>query len=125
MNAFQILDRDSNAIAINTLDREICELLGNEYDNKYYAMLGRREDHASEIDFIRRTSNWFDVLGWQIAQGKNFEEIIATMAEDMKEYLGKIDENGKEITLEVIYPYHLKVLNHWINQGYQPKQVKE
>ena len=42
MNAFQILDKNNLPISINTLDKEVCELVGNEVDEKYYCRLGKK-----------------------------------------------------------------------------------
>lgn len=124
MNAFMILDKNNNPIPIKELDREVCELVGNEIDPKYYCTLGKREDFKSEWEYIT-CSNWYDTIGWMIAKGKNFQEILDYYAEGMKDFIGKTDENGETITLEYIYPYHTKVLNTWIKKGYQPKQIKE
>jgi len=123
MNAFQILDKNNNAIPINKLDEEVCKIVGNEKDSKWYCTLGRREDHESNWAFISKTTNWYDSIGWMIAEGKSFQNILAYYAESMKEFIGEIDEDGTVITLEVIYPYHTKVLNSWINKGYTAKQV--
>jgi hypothetical protein len=41
----------------------------------------------------------------------------------MKDFIGQTDEDGSVITLEVIYPYHTKLLNYWINAGYTAKQI--
>lgn len=130
MNAFQILDKDNNAIKINDLDREVCELTGNEVDPKEYCRLGNRKDfpegHKGNIDFIFNTYNWYDTIGWMIAsEGKSLQDIIEYYKDVMKEFLGKVDENGEVITIEYIYPYHMKVLNSWINKGYTAKQIIE
>lgn len=128
MSAFQILDKNNNAIPINKLDKEVCELVGNEQDNKYYCTLGKREDYPDGFkgkwEFHSRTTNWYDSIGWMIAsEGKSLQDIIDYYTNVMKDFIGKKDENGVIITLESIYPYHTKVLNSWINKGYTTKQL--
>lgn len=122
---FKILDAEGNAISIKALDKEVCDLVGVEVDPKYYCRLGKPEDFEKEIDYLFKTSNWYDTIGWMIAsENKSFEDIIEYYTEPMKEYLGKTDENGTVITMDVIYPYHMKVLKTWIAKGYQPKSVE-
>ncbi len=128
MNAFQILDKDNNPISIGQLDREVCELTGNEVDTKWYCTLGNRKDYPEgfkgDMEYSRRTSNWYDTIGWMIAsEAKSLQDIIDYYADVMKEFIGQTDDDGSIITLEKIYPYHLKVLNTWINKGYQAKQI--
>lgn len=124
MNAFQILDANGKAISINSLDKEVCELVGVDVDKKHYCKLGKREDYDSNWDYISKTSNWFDTIGWLIAsKGLSLQGILDYYADSMKDFIGKKDEDGNIITLEVIYPYHTKVLNAWINKGYQAKQI--
>lgn len=126
MKSFQILDKENNPISINELDKEVCELTDNEQDKKWYCPLGNKKDHKSKIDFIRKCSNWYDTIGWMIAsENKSFQDILDYYIEIMKEFIGKKDEDGTIITLEVIYPYHTKVLNTWINKGYKAKQIIE
>jgi len=124
MNAFQILDKDNNPISIGELDRQVCELTGNEIDKKHYCRLGNIKDHKSEMKYVFNTSNWYDTIGWMIAsENKSFQDILDYYADVMKEYIGKVNEDGTIITLEYIYPYHTLVLNTWINKGYKAKQV--
>lgn len=52
MNAFQILDKYNQPIAISRLDREVCALVGNEVDERHYCILGKREDHESEFKYL-------------------------------------------------------------------------
>ena len=124
MNAFKILDKDNNPIAINQLDKEVCEIVGNEISPKSYCLLGKREDYESEWKYISGCSNWYDTIGWMIAsENKSFQDILDYYAEVMKEFIGDVDEDGVVVTLEYIYPYHTKLLNSWIEKGYQPKQI--
>lgn len=128
MNAFQILNSQGQAIPINQLDQEICDLIGNPIDPKHYCLLGKREDYpdtpSGEWKYLTSCPNWYDTIGWMIAsENKSFEEILDFYAEPMKKFIGQKDSNGVEITLEYIYPYHTKVLNTFIQKGYKPKQI--
>ncbi len=124
MNGFQILDKENNPIGINALDKEVCDMVGNEVDKKQYCRLGRREDFEKELDYVFKTSNWYDTIGWMIAsENKSFQDIIDYYTEIMKEFIGKKDDDGSIITIETIYPYHMKVLNTWIEKGYKTKQI--
>lgn len=130
MNAFQILDKEGNAIPIGTLDREVCKIIGVDVDPKHYCKLGRRDDYPEgfkgEFDYQSNTYNWYDTIGWMIADANlTLQDILQYYADNMKDYIGKQDENGNTITLETIYPYHTKVLNTWISKGYTTKQIKE
>jgi len=124
MNAFQILDKYNNPVPINQLDKEVCNLIGVESNPKYYCQLGKREDHKTEWDFLCKTSNWYDTIGWMIADtGRSFEEILEYYTESFKEFIDQVDENGVTITLEYIIPYHTKVIHYWMEKGYKTKQI--
>lgn len=125
MNAFQILNKEGNPIPINDLDREVCELTGNEYDPKHYCVLGNRKDHKSDLDFMINTHNWYDTIGYQISQGMSFEDIYENWIKTMSDFIGQLDENGEVITVETCVPYHTKVLKSWIEKGYKGKQIIE
>lgn len=121
---FQILDKGGTPILINELDREICELLNKEYDDKYYCGLAFQREGERDLDFAFRDRNWFDTIGFLIAsENKSFEEIKEVFSKPMEEFLGKVDEKGNVITIESIYPGEMAVLNNWIAKGYTPKQV--
>lgn len=53
-----------------------------------------------------------------------FERILEELAAPMKDFIGKTDENGVEITLEYIYPKKCQLIKYWTEKGYQPKSVK-
>ena len=77
------------------------------------------------MDFIFSTHNWYDTIGWMIASmGYTLQELRDYYETPFKSILGKIDDNGDIITLEKIYPYHMKVIDFWIEKGYQTKQIK-
>lgn len=121
---FRILDKNNNPISINDLDREVCELVGNKYSTTSYCQLGRRSDYPDDtkgyISYLCETSNWFDTIGYMLAKGMSFQDILNYYTEPFIDILGEKDDNDVTITLELIYPYHTKVLNTWIEKGYQP-----
>ena len=130
MNAFKILDNKGNAISINKLDKEVCEMMGAEVDNKHYCRLGKREEFdesiKGELDYLFHSPNWYDTIGWLIAsEGLSFEGIIDYLKKDMKHFLGTKDEDGSIITIEDIYPHYMQVLNTWIEKGYKAVQILE
>lgn len=124
MKAFQILNKEGIAISINKLDEEVCAIVGVEVHPKDYCKLGKREEYKTNFDYIC-VSNWFDTIGWDIAQGLSFQDILDKWSDVMKEFIGQTDEQGNIITLETCIPYQYKVLNSWIEKGYQPISVDE
>lgn len=97
MNAFQILDKDNNPISIGQLDKEVCELTGNEIDPKHYCSLGNRKDYPEgfkgDMEYHGKTSNWYDTIGWMIAyEGKSLQDIIDYYTDIMKEFIGQIGD---------------------------------
>jgi len=124
---FQIRDTKGEAIAINTLDKEIAVLWGVECRPKRYAVRNNRDFYPEGIkgdfDFASQ-SNWFDTIGYMIhAEGKSIQDLIDYYTDVMKEYLGKTDEDGSIITIEIIYPKIMLLLNTWLNKGYTSHQV--
>lgn len=65
-DCFQLLDSNSGkAVNLNEIDKEVCELLDVPVDEKKY---GGVPSHKNSF-------NWFDTIGFQLSQGKTFEEI--------------------------------------------------
>jgi hypothetical protein len=127
-NTFQILDKDGNAIPINQLDREVCELQGKEYDPKWYCGFAdpSKYEDLNCIDYIYKemSSNWHDTLGRLISnEGFSFEGMIEYYEGVMKDYVGKKDENGVVLTIDMIYPRRIPLIRHWIEKGYKTKQI--
>lgn len=126
MNAFKILDKEGVAIPINKLDEEVCNLFEIKVQPKTYCKLGKKEEFKDELEYLFRAQNWFDTIGWMIAsENKSFQDILDYYADIMKDFIGVVDDDGNTITLETIYPYQTKLLNHWIEKGYIAVQVKE
>lgn len=65
-NCFQLTKKgEQEATPLNTIDRELCALLGVEEHPKLYA------------------GHWFDHIGFKLALGKTFEQIKADITHDM------------------------------------------
>jgi len=127
MDSFQILNKDNTPIIINKLDEEVCALWKVPVDKKSYAVEYPREhfsdDRSGAFEYASQ-SNWFDTIGWMAAEGKSLQDMIDYYTDIMKDYIGKIDEDGTIITVESIYPKRMLLLNTWIEKGYQTKQLK-
>lgn len=81
MAQFKVLKADGQAITINDLDREACELWGKEFDDEEYATPFKYEpfsnpDNLEGIELTRAKFrhesnkpmlNWFDMIGAKIA----------------------------------------------------------
>lgn len=118
MNKFQILDKNGNAIAINDLDKEVCELFDISYHPKEYCKLGKRSDFTNDIKGSWEYAcvpNWFDIIGWKISQGESLQDIY----DDYQKML----DGSHDIKVEEAFPYRIKLLTYWINKGYVGKAL--
>lgn len=138
MSSFQIHDASGQAISINNLDKEACELWGTEVHKKDYASPSdipeikaryftehNPEEHRKplldECKFWMERQNWFDWIGWKIAQGNTSweglrEEILTPYrkhGEGMMEYI-KTDPR--------IWGF-IDLINLWEHKGYTPVQL--
>lgn len=111
---FKILDNQGKAINNSDLDKEACLLWGIEVDERYY---------GSPYEGERRTTSWFDVIGWKI----HFERLTTWKAvknsirndylEDRKELGDGL--YGVKYMLEAQKPM-FDLIYHWRNKGYKP-----
>ena len=161
MNKFQILDKDANALTMGELDKEAAEFWGKEVHPKHYANPfpeKRASEDASLSEKMRikyenamnNSSNWFDVIGWNIAnQGTytyGWHNVVYTMVtEKLGECLVSLRENepikiaefvgDTEIHLESsweealystlnYYKPFIDLINHWMAKGYMPVKVE-
>ena len=123
MNSFKILNKDGVALPINTIDKEICEILGHDLKSKHYAKFKTPEECKDAWEYAKEP-NWFDTFGWMIAsEGKSWLDMIAYYVEPMKEYIGQKNEDDTLITIDYIYPKRMNVLRAFIEKGYQPIQI--
>lgn len=131
MNGFQILDKNNKAIPMNILDAEVAELWGfkPEVNTEYAKEYSRDHFEKGTKGCLKyyRQSNWFDTIGWTIAdEGLSLQGILDKYADDFSKYIGKKDsKTGEVITLETIYPKRVLLINTWIAKGYKAKQVLE
>ena len=161
MNKFQILDKDANALTMAELDTEAAEFWGKEvhptlYANTFPDKKISKDTPYSEAVRIERenamnnVSNWFDVIGWNIAnQGTytyGWHNVVHTMVtEKLGECLVSLRENepikiaefvgDTEIHLESsweealystlnYYKPFIDLINHWMAKGYMPVKVE-
>ncbi len=124
MNSFQILDKNNNPIAINELDKEACELWNKAVDTKQYAYPEVKpekfESYKDSFNFYCGLTNWFDKIGWKIAQGReSWNTIKEEILEPFKEF------SKDEIDNYLPVAGYINLINHWESKGYTPKQIIE
>ena len=162
MNSFQILDKDGKALTMGELDKEAAEFWNKKVHPKHYAnpFPDKVADEGASLsekirienkNALNNASNWFDVIGWNIAnQGKytfSWRNVAHTMlAENLGECLISLYEGeqikiaefvgGKELHLEDsweiklfnalnYYKPFVDLINHWSAKGYTPVKVEE
>lgn len=93
MSAFQIHDKDGNAISIKDLDQEACEFWKVEKQEKWYASpKNMKSDGTEEKSVMKQRINWYDFIGHNIARfDLKFTELRwDTVVEQMiASYLGR------------------------------------
>lgn len=162
MNAFKILDKNGKALTMGKLDKEAAEFWGKEVHPKHYTnpfpdKVASEDAPLSEKirieskNALNNASNWFDVIGWNIAnQGKytfSWRNVAHTMlAENLGECLINLYEDeqikiaefvgDKELhladnweiklfhTLNYYKPF-VDLINHWSAKGYVPVKIEE
>ena len=162
MNAFKILDKNGKALTMGELDKEAAEFWGKEVHPKHYAnpFPDKATDEGASLskkirieseNALNNASNWFDVIGWNIAnQGKytfSWRNVAHTMlAENLGECLINLYEDeqikiaefvgGRELHLadswEIklfhalnYYKPFVDLINHWMAKGYIPVKVEQ
>lgn len=134
MNQFEIHDKDGNAIILNELDRQACDLWGTQIDNsrkgqwaspydavkdKYLSgeyTYGERK-MKGEVAFWASRQNWFDRIGWQIASGKTtWEELREDILSIYLEHCIPIEEIQQDIR---IWGF-VQLIELWKSKGYVP-----
>ena len=162
MNSFQILDKDCKALTMTELDKEAAEFWGKEVNPKYYANpfpIKKASEGASysEVMHIEREnaqnngSNWFDIIGWNIANQGNYthgwRNVVHTMVTqslgeclinlnkdkpiELDKFVGDTEihlEDSCEVKLYSTLNYYkpfIDLINHWMAKGYTPVKVEE
>ena len=161
MNAFKILDKNGKTLTMGELDKEAAEFWGKEVHPKHYAnpftdkKISKDTPYSEAVRIERENamnnvSNWFDVIGWNIAnQGTytyGWHNVVHTMVtEKLGECLVSLRENepikiaefvgDTEIHLESsweealystlnYYKPFIDLINHWMAKGYMPVKVE-
>ena len=122
--SFQIIDNTGDPIAIDVLDREVCELWGVEYDIKWYAKPNPRSHYEESFKGAYEhaaQNNWFDSIGYAIHSKKlnTWEEVI----NHFYGMYGKIIEEYK-VKLSDLIPKEIKLIEHWVSKNYKPRYIK-
>lgn len=157
MNEFQILNAEGEAISINTLDQEAAKFWGKPLDSKSYASPAKQREGEGEYQFMSRemSANWFDQLGYAIANQGNYTsgwQNVALYMLDCSNYLLEEDKDtvklctfnvtafdgvplatadlSKYLAMGLIVKLeyakpYVDLMNHWQAKGYTPKQIKK
>lgn len=122
---FQILDKDSNAITLHALDKEVAMLWEVKCDDTHYAVPNSREYYQEEgrkkFDYHNQI-NWFDSIGYVIHSKKltNWKQVKDHFIEL---YQSILDEY--KITLDDLEPKLVALINYWESKGYIPIPVED
>lgn len=127
---FQILDKNGNAMAINAIDKEICEFFGVEQHKKWYAS-PPIEDDSFKAKWNK--INWFDYIGWMIHYDKidSWDKMTDKMIEPFQELLIKEGYTEKQQQIEFLKTqlhsdkFYFELIEKFKNQGYIPKPVED
>jgi hypothetical protein len=144
MSAFKILNSNKEAIAINALDKEAAEFWKKEVKPRSYATptpefintnnLEGRELMIAEWDHSRNEKiNWFDLIGWHIANPKvnyttGWKNIKCSILSVHTESLALYSYEEQKILLEAANNYvkpYFDLIDHWCEKGFIPVQIKE
>lgn len=140
MKSFRIVDKEGNIVPINQLDTEAAEFWGRKvHPTRYSSPKPEGYDQMSELEQLQHdlSANWFDMIGWNIANQGNhttgWANVVYTMC---VENLGRVFIN-KENSLQLIlnaktiaqlqylineyYKPYLDLINNWAYKGYQPR----
>ena len=123
--SFQILNKEGQAIGINTLDAEAAKFWGKEVHVKQYAT--PREGRIS--------GNWFDVIGLPISCHRGADDVTwkNVIAWQLDYYIDIVVKDDKVQSTEDIaketpewlnfYKPYIELVLHWKTLGYTPKTV--
>ena len=162
MNAFKILDKNGKALTMSKLDKEAAEFWNKKVHPKHYAnpFPDKAADEGASLaekirieneNALNNASNWFDVIGWNIANQGNYttgwQNVAHTMlAENLGECLVRFNKDepiklaefvgDKELHLEDsweiklfnalnYYKPFVDLINHWSAKGYVPVKIEE
>jgi len=122
--------KDNELISIVEVDKEVAKFFGTEYHEKYYSSHIKKEDYIKEgklSEFAywrdRMSSNWFDVLAYQVEKAKGaittWNDAFKHMIDEFMTY-----KSAKAISREdmenVIYKHFKDLVAHFNSLGWQP-----
>lgn len=119
---FQILNNDKKPINIYELDKEACQLWGQEYDKKWYARPYVRDtypDDSQGYAWYCMQSNWFDQIGYIIHRYN-----CNTWTAVRRELINGL-EKYDALMQYLIRDKYLQLVEHWEAKGYMPRPVKD
>lgn len=162
MNSFQILNANGQALTMKELDKEAAEFWGKEVDPKHYANPFHKKVADEGASFsekiqierdnaLNNGSNWFDIIGWNIANQGNYtsgwRNVVHTMVTEnlgeclvrlnkdkpieLAEFVGDTEmhlEDSWEEELYATLTYYkpfIDLINHWMAKGYTPVKVEK
>lgn len=109
--AFEILDKENNAIQLDELDKQAAAFWGVDYSTSQYA---KPKMHGE---------NWFDIIGWEISHENcnRWEQV----RDGLKARCGRYSDNGSEFDQYLIFfkPF-LDLVKHWAELGHKPRFIK-
>lgn len=120
MAAFQILNKDKEAMIINQIDEEVAQFWGKEVHKKNYCNPSQRVFTNPEgLESIKddMIGNWFDQICWYITSCKEeitWENVLKNMLEPKLHYLFK--GNGDNIECTITYSIDKKDFDNASNE---------
>jgi hypothetical protein len=144
MSAFKIQNSLGEAITINELDKEAAEFWHKEVKERQYANPTPPFSNIDNLEGIELTkakakhisyeqNNWFDTIGWHIANPKcnytsgwdNIKCSILVLHLEEFGTLPLVDQMERlQFANEYVKPY-FELIDHWKTKGYKPIQIKE
>ncbi len=128
--ALGVKKQDGTKIPIKDVDKEVANFFGTELDDNYYSSHIRKEDYIKDGELQefaywrdRMSSNWFDVLGYQIEKAKG---AITTWDDAFKQLIDEFMtyDSTKNITRDVmenvIYKHYVDLIAHFKSLGWEP-----
>lgn len=157
MRKFQILNKEGVALTMSQLDSEAANFWGKEVHPKDYAnpfpmVLPKDDSIESHIEAETRnayntSSNWFDIIGWHIANQGNYttgwNNVIDSMVTkslghailndqfELPEFIRVEDElhlpEQVEMQIYAVLNYFkpfVDLIKHWESKGYTPASIE-
>lgn len=153
MAGFQIRTKEGEALSISELDKEAAAFWGKEVHHKRYADPGEEPDPSDIRACMNRANNWFDAIGWYIAESKeiaypenmSWYQIMHAMVGNSllrclwdyetldytKEVMMGAPKDGDRapvlnsiLCVANYYDPYFALIKHWADKGYTPHRVE-